>query len=174
MKSPKRSNKVYDKFWYVVDLDADLFTHGQKKRPALRSNHFATEQDARNAIQRGLHNNTLRYDVISGEFANKHGFRIFSYSRTIKQKRHILDYSYPAERNTRQKRKTYRTIMRRRARGETNPDTPIKMIPLIEDVCDKIGRLYKRGNTVKQISIKTGLSLKITKKGLLLYKITQL
>lgn len=170
---PKNSKKVYDKFWYIIDLEVNL-NRLIKREPQLKSNHYLSEQDARNAIHRSLMGNTKRYDVISGAFANKYGFKIISYARPIKEKRHVLDYGYPPERSTRQKRKTYRTIMRRRAKQLTNPETPIKMRPLLEDIYDEIGRLYKRGKPVSYIKERMGLSLKTTRKGLLLFKITQL
>lgn len=111
----KKSKKVYSQFYYIVDL-ADI--HNLR----LMHNHYASWDDAYEAIAQGLRGNYRRYYPINGGKARRlrlH-FYTWNYQKVTKVKRTVIipRYEYPKERITKQNRKTYRTIMRRRARGE--------------------------------------------------------
>jgi hypothetical protein len=86
-------------------------------------NHFDSEESARQAIKQRL-KDVRRYNVIKGKEAKKHKFIFhnFNYYKKGEEVKHtfIKRYYYPKERDTYQKQKTYRTIMRRKARKQKN------------------------------------------------------
>lgn len=123
----KRIKKlIYDNYWYIVSLKNIL-------NPKLLYNHFDSEESAKNGIKKYLNSNFKKYDVISGEEAKKLGFTFIQKDSLQNQiwkekvRLEILKYDYPKERTKGQKRKTYRTIMRRIARGEImNPQIKLR------------------------------------------------
>lgn len=116
---------VVDEFWYVTDL---LFM----TRPRILKKAFDSERSARNAIQRGLHGNIQRYDVIEGWRAKELGFRPWGKpSNTLARRFHNIQirvnkYSYPPKPKDqaslitakRQWKKSFRTLQRWRARRD--------------------------------------------------------
>jgi hypothetical protein len=81
---------------------------------------YQCNEDAKNAIKRGLKGNFKRYQPIYGFRAIKNRYRFIAVKRVNKITKHIkiLKYDYPEIRKSLQNKKTYRTIMRRKAKKE--------------------------------------------------------
>jgi hypothetical protein len=92
--------------YYIVDLR-------DSHKPSLFYNEYKTENRAIDTIIRILKYNFIDYTTIKGEDAIFHKLEL-----KTKGKRFLPDYKYdyPDERDTKQKRKTYRTIIRRKLR----------------------------------------------------------
>lgn len=117
-RKAKVSKYIFEHLWYIVDL----YDIG---RPRLIRTPFADKKSARIIIRKKLYNNTLRYDVISGKRAKKLKMQfvgkgtarkvaVTEGSKTIGHVR-LTKYHYPETHSqSKQRRKTFRTIARRK------------------------------------------------------------
>lgn len=114
----KVSKYIFTHLWYIVDL-YDI------RRPRIIRTHFADEKSARIIIRKKLKNNTIRYDVISGKRAKKLKMQFVDKVRAKKMEiseghgmigqLRITKYHYPETHDqNQQRRKTFRTIARRK------------------------------------------------------------
>jgi hypothetical protein len=109
------SRDIREDIWYVIDLA--LFPIIK-----LHSKAFAGEEDAYNAIDRGLYGNHKRYDVIQGKEALEMGLCFWGQGyRLTKRARRINKYNLPRKANkkrwseytfSRQHKKSFRTLQR--------------------------------------------------------------
>lgn len=94
--------------YYIVDL-TDI------AKPFLLQNQFKTVEDAEKAVIRYRKYDFKNFPIISGIDAIKHRLKFRKFGKIW-----IHKWIYPEERFDRQKRKTWRTVQRRKIRRRLN------------------------------------------------------
>jgi hypothetical protein len=109
-------NKVEPESYYVVDFRV-------MDKPELFKNEFETEDEALTVVEKYLKFDLKNYPVIKGIDAIRHNIPFRSRKSKVGPDGIVkngyiraLKYDYPAERVHKQKRKTWRTIQRRKQR----------------------------------------------------------
>lgn len=92
--------------WYVVDLRKPAKAGHYK----LVKREFDTKKATKEALERGLGDQALYFEVVKGSQAIEFGFKL---SATFRAWQALVKYDYPPGRTTVQSRKSFRTKFRR-------------------------------------------------------------